>query len=70
MTPEEILESVSAAYDSIHVIDELNLHTEVTEEDTQIINRNIEHLKIMMSKQWFVDALITEQKDKINSYII
>ena len=62
LTKEQIEKSVSAAYDSVNLINELNSKETKTEEDTDAINRNKEHIKIMLGKDWFVEALTSEQK--------
>jgi hypothetical protein len=56
-TPEEVAKSVSAAYDSVNLINELNTKETLTEEDTATLDRNIEHIRIMMGKEWFVAGL-------------
>jgi hypothetical protein len=65
----EILQSVNAAFDSVNLINELNAKTDKTQDDLDTISRNVEHLIIMMSKEWFVNALTTEQTSAINAII-
>jgi hypothetical protein len=62
LTQEQIEKSVSAVYDSVNLINKLNSKETQAEEDTDAINRNKEHIKIMLGKDWFVEALTTEQK--------
>lgn len=69
MTQEEIQRSVSAAFDSVNLINKLNLKDVLTDEETDTVDRNVEHLKIMMSKEWFDTALTTEQKSDIQALI-
>ena len=61
-TPEQIAQSVSAAFDSIDLINR-------NEDDAETIERNVKHLRIMMGKEWFVSALTTEQAEQINAII-
>jgi hypothetical protein len=56
-TPEEVAVSVSAAYDSVEIYNQLNGKMDITEEETAILDRNIEHIRIMMGKEWFVAGL-------------
>lgn len=70
MTQEEIQRSVSAAFDSVNLINKLNLKDVLTDEETDTVDRNVEHLKIMMSKEWFDTALTTEQKADIQALIV
>lgn len=67
---EQIKKSVAAAFDSVNLITNLKAKEVVTDEENSTISRNIEHLKIMMSKDWFVEALTTTQKQQINSLIV
>jgi len=64
ITPEQVAKSVSAAYDSVAFITELKAKESLTEEETERLARNEEHIRIMMGKEWFVggltDAQITE----------
>jgi len=61
MTQEQVAKSVSAAYDSVNLINELNAKETLTEEETATLNRNVEHIRIMMGKEWFVAGLTDEQ---------
>ncbi len=62
MTTEQIAQSVSAAFDSVDLINR-------NEDDSETIERNVEHLRIMMSYEWFVSALTIEQMEQINTII-
>jgi hypothetical protein len=62
LTQEQIAQSVSAAFDSVELIN-------LAVEDAETIERNIDHLRIMMSKDWFVDALTKTQKTAITKII-
>jgi hypothetical protein len=60
-TPEEVAKSVSAAYDSVNLINELNTKETLTEEDKATLDRNVEHIRIMIGKEWFVAGLTDKQ---------
>lgn len=62
MTPEQIAQSVSAAFDSVDLIN-------LNEDETVTIERNVEHLRIMMGYEWFASALTPEQTEQINAII-
>ena len=62
MTQEQIAQSISAAFDSVALIN-------LNEADAETIERNVEHLRIMMAKSWFLDALTKTQKTSINNAI-
>jgi hypothetical protein len=68
-TQEQIEKSISAAFDSVNLIESLLSSSNNDEEKAEIIERNIDHLKIMMSKDWFKNALTQSQLSKINSLI-
>jgi len=65
-TPEQVQKSISAAFDSVNLINQLNAPA-LTEEEQDRVNRNVEHLRIMLEKDWFSDALTEQQKNDINS---
>jgi hypothetical protein len=62
MTPEQIAQSVSAAFDSVDLINR-------NEDDEERIEKNVEHLRIMMKIEWFASALTEEQSEQINTII-
>lgn len=53
--------AVSASYNSINVINESN--------DSDEVDRNVDHIKIMMAKDWFVETLTKEQKKELENVI-
>lgn len=61
LTAEQIAKSVSAAYDSVALIAELNAKETLTEEETATVTRNVEHIRIMMGKEWFIEGLTNLQ---------
>lgn len=69
MTQEQIAQSVSAAFDSVNLVNELNAKTDKTQDDLDTISRNVEHLIVMMSKEWFVNALTKTQETAITKII-
>jgi len=68
-TEEEVKQSISASYDSVNLINELELISTHTTEELDMISRNKEHLSVMMDKSWFSEALTSEQTAEINSLI-
>ena len=64
---EQIQNSVNAAYDSVNLINELNLIEELSDEQKDTLSRNKEHIKIMLEKEWFYDALTKEQKVELSN---
>jgi hypothetical protein len=60
-TSEQVAKSVSAAYDSVGLINELKAKATLTEEDSATLTRNEEHIRIMMGKEWFVAGLTAAQ---------
>lgn len=69
LTQQQIEKQVSAAFDSVNLINKLDGIEILTNDEIDTYNRNVEHLKIMMGKDWFVTALTTSQKTKINNLI-
>jgi hypothetical protein len=69
LTKEDIQKHIKSAYDSVDLINELQLKQNPTKQETERIQRNIEHLKIMMGKEWFVSGLKVAQKKQLNEII-
>lgn len=67
-TPEQIKKHISAASDSVNLINATVL-LESTEKRQQTVERNYKHLEIMMNKSWFAEALTEEQEEAINDSI-
>ena len=61
LTQEQIEKSISATYDSVNLINELNSKEILTEEDVDSKNRNVQHIEIMLAKEWFLEALSEAQ---------
>jgi hypothetical protein len=67
LTQEQVQNSVNAAYDSVNLINELNLIEELSDEQKNMLSRNKEHIKIMLEKEWFYNALTEEQKVELSN---
>jgi hypothetical protein len=65
LTTEQIEKSISAAYDSVNLINDLSSKESLDEEQLATISRNKEHLVIMLGKDWFLNALTTAQKKEL-----
>ena len=61
LTAEQVAKSVAAAYDSVNLLKELKAKEVLTEEETATVTRNVEHIRIMMGKEWFVGGLTKKQ---------
>ena len=64
ITPEEIAQNYSASLDSVNLITELRAKETLTEEDVQTIQRNLEHLEIMLAKDYWTNEDLTPLKIK------
>lgn len=69
LTKEQIQKHISSAYDSVSLINYIKTKETVSEIEVEDIERNVEHLKIMMSKDWFFNELTSAQKNEINTII-
>ena len=61
-TEEEIAQHYSAMQDSVNLIDEMrtNPPEDMTDEEVaDCISRNVEHLEIMVAKEWWGDEDMT-----------
>lgn len=66
LTKEIIEKSIKSSLDSVNLINKLDEMIELNNDELDTKNRNIEHLKIMMKKDWFINNLSKEQKENIN----
>lgn len=69
LSKEQIEKSINAAFDSVNLIEMLNNKQNLDENEIASKNRNIEHLKLMLSKEWFTSNLTSEQKTEIENII-
>jgi hypothetical protein len=66
-TEDQTQRSISAAFDSVNLINELKTNLSLTEEEQSRLDRNKEHLIIMLGKDWFDAGLTEQQKNDINA---
>lgn len=69
VTQEQARKSVNAAFDSVNLINEINALVEKTQEDLDTLDRNVRHLEIMMTKDWFTDELTEQERQQIEAVI-
>ena len=67
-TPEQIQRRVSAAYDSVNLINKLVLET-IDDNKRDTVDRNVKHLEVMLAKDFFAEALTAEQTTEIETCI-
>jgi hypothetical protein len=70
ITEEQITRSISAAFDSVNLINDLKVLPSLTEEQQDRLDRNKEHLTIMLNKNWFSGALTLQQKSDIDTCLV
>lgn len=73
MTTEEIQQSVVAAFHSVDLINAVIAGTQMADESSEdkldAVSRNVEHLKIMKAKDWFSEALTSDQATNLDAAI-
>jgi hypothetical protein len=67
VTVEQAAKSVLAAYDSVNLIAELKRKRTLSEEETATVKRNVDHIAIMLGKEWFATALTPAQKSELEA---
>jgi hypothetical protein len=67
VTAEQAAKSVLAAYDSVKLIAELKRKRTLSEEETATVKRNVDHIAIMLGKEWFATALTPAQKTELEA---
>jgi hypothetical protein len=60
--------SISAAFDSVNLINKL-ITEEATDKKKENVDRNIKHLELMLTKEYFTEALTTPQSKQIKDCI-
>jgi len=69
LTQEEIRSSINAAFDSVNLINGIvngtQMNNESTQEKKDCIDRNVDHLDLMITKTWFNDGLVDDEADNI-----
>jgi hypothetical protein len=60
--------AVNSAFDSVNLINKLVLET-TDDKKKANVDRNVKHLEIMLTKEFFVEVLTAEQKTEIESSI-
>ena len=65
LTAEQIAQNYSAALDSVNLINELMALESRDEEETATVARNVEHLEIMVAKDYWTTEDLTPFNDAI-----
>ena len=64
ITTEQIAKNYAAALDSVNLINELKAKETLTEDEEKTIQRNLEHLEIMLAKDYWTNEDLTPLKIK------
>ena len=64
ITTEEIAKNYASALDSVNLIIELKAKETLTEDEEKTIQRNLEHLEIMLAKDYWTNEDLTPLKIK------
>lgn len=59
ITTEQIAKNYAAALDSVNLIKELRAKKTLTEDEEKTIQRNVEHLEIMLAKDYWTTEDLT-----------
>jgi hypothetical protein len=62
-------QSISAAFDSVNLINE-TVTKPTNDENKNLVKRNVEHLEIMLGKDFFSNELTVAQKSEIDRIIV
>jgi len=60
--------SISAAFDSVNLINKLVTET-INDKKKANVERNVKHLELMLTKEFFTEALTAEQTTEIEACI-
>jgi hypothetical protein len=64
ITTEQIAKNYAAALDSVNLVNELKEKETLTEDEEKTIQRNLEHLEIMLAKDYWTNEDLTPLKIK------
>ena len=67
LTPEDIQRHYNAAMDSVNLLNEGKPKYMNDEEWANCVKRNVEHLKIMVAKDFWIDQDLTPLQDAIDA---
>lgn len=67
-TPEQIQQHISAAFDSVNLIN-ATITEPADEQRKNTVERNYQHLEIMIAKDWFEAGCTSQQVTDINTCI-
>lgn len=70
LTTEEVKRHITAAFDSVNLINELVIAGVNTEAVSARIKANVGHLNIMLEKEWFAEGLTVEERQDIDTCIV
>lgn len=66
-TPEEIAQHYSAAMDSVNLINDLMAQESRTAEEQDKVDRNVDHLEIMVNKDFWTTEDLTPLNNAITA---
>lgn len=66
-TAEEVQQHITNAYDSVTVIDDLNALDNLDADEQDRLDRNKEHIRIMLAKTWFDGGLTDAQRTELTT---
>ena len=66
-TPEEIAQHYSAAMDSVNLINDLMAQDSRTDEEQDTVDRNVDHLMIMVAKDFWTTEDLTPLNNAITA---
>jgi hypothetical protein len=61
--------AISAAFDSVNLINKLITET-ADDKKKENVDRNVKHLELMLTKEFFTTSLTTEQRADIDACIV
>ena len=67
ITAEEIARHYTAAMDSVNLINRLVAQSSLTQEEQDTVSRNVEHLQIMVAKDYWTTEDLTPFNDAITA---
>ena len=68
-TPEEVQKHITNCFHSWDICEELSAKESLNEKEQANFDRNQEHIRIMLAKDWFSEGCTEEQKAQLETYL-
>jgi hypothetical protein len=69
MSVEQVKKTISTVYSCVKIINDLKSKASLKEEEQIRLDANKKHIELMLTKDWFLEELLEEQKMELEAII-